>query len=159
MLKTIGATSVVGSGFTVTGTASRGSRLEGIAYDPYTREIIGEASAQFNQQTDELVGNLRVNDKKYNMNQNEPHTETNGEELKSQSFREVTQKEDKQYNELIKVTVTDKSNITGFVRSPESLERTAFALTNSQEASIQSNGNHDKLIQAVERLQGGENNE
>lgn len=150
VLKALGTASVVSSGFAVTGGASRGSRFGGIAYDPYTHEILGEASAQLNQNSGEFVGNLRVNGRSYNMNQNTPHSNYNNNDLKAQSFRELTQKEDEVYNELIKAIVPNKGNITGFVRSPESLERTAFVLDDTR------NGGYDRVLNLLEKTKGGE---
>lgn len=54
------------------------------------------------------------------------------------------------YNEMVKVMVPDNGNITGFVRSPESLERTGFTLSNER------NGKYDSLLNTLEKTEKGE---
>ncbi|WP_139326581.1 hypothetical protein [Natrinema saccharevitans] len=147
-LKTIAVSTVTGAGLTTTVSANNGARKEGVAYDPFTHEILGEASGQFNERKENFVGNLRVNGKKYNMNQPELFEENEEGDMKSRTYRDINKISNKEYNRIIEVRSSNNSNITGFVRSPESLDRVAFALEGKQ------TGSHDRIINFLK--EGGE---
>lgn len=155
VLKIIGGTAGISAGLSTTVSGDRGARIEGVAYDPKTLEILGEASGQFNSTQSELVGNLRIDGQKHNMNQAKLIKENQGskEEI-HQSYRslekpksEEKRKGSKRYNKLIEITTSNEANTTGFIRTPDSLERVGFALTDN-------NTKHDEVLDLIRETRG-----
>lgn len=65
-----GAAGALGLGIITNGVMGKEStRLVGIEYNPRTVEVRGEATANFNQRHDRLVGNLELTDKQITFNQ------------------------------------------------------------------------------------------
>ena len=146
-IRILGGSLGVTAGYTMTVSANNGARVEGIAYNPKSHEILGEASGQFNQQHDELVGNLRIDGRQFNLSQNHPFEERRIESGVYQTYRSLNKRNDEEYNELVHLTKSNESNMTGFVRTPESLDRIGFVLADN-------NSTYDNLIDFVLMKQG-----
>lgn len=67
VLKTIAASAATVSAVPTVSATRDGTRFEGVAYDPVTHEVYGDASAQFNDLHGDLRGNLRFGDEQVNM--------------------------------------------------------------------------------------------
>lgn len=113
-------------------SANNGAKRQGVAYNPVTHEILGEASAQLNPVHDELRGTLQIGSKKIKLNSSSPlsrsTTPIGTEKVK---YKQTTNKTERGMDETVTVLGTESGGLTGYVRGNTG-ERVAFALTDKQ---------------------------
>lgn len=132
-MKGIGASALSAVGFVKNTTASSQARYTGVAYNPKTHEILGEASGQFNSIMDELVGTLHVGEEQFVFSRSTPRM--SGDTPAGRRSRVVktipaVNKANwavQNPNYTVKVFSIDNSAITGYVANPEH-EKIDFSL-------------------------------
>lgn len=161
VLKSVGAGALLSAGASPVSGRSDGAKYSGLAYNPVTHEILGEASAQLNGAHDDLRGNLRVGDYQVNMNKATKFDhvgkgarasrsgEANFAETKHQINNKVKSKDKNEgLPESVRLTAVD-DRLTGYVKRDQ--RKVAYTLVPQQVQDTEL-----KNILKETRLMGGE---
>ncbi|MFC6718505.1 hypothetical protein ACFQGT_00895 [Natrialbaceae archaeon GCM10025810] len=144
-LSTVGLVPVGLANFTNPAQAGSSARFNGVAYDVDTFEIIGDASGQFNSVKETLVGNLRVNGEKCNMNQASPELTENTEFGKYYRYYQTDRNESNSITQRIMLYTYNGQAISGYVEKPET-GKVGFVLEkNSSKSSTENSVNKMRL--------------
>lgn len=138
ILKSVGITTTGLAGFTTNNRATEGNKYVGVAYDPSTHEIVGEASGQFSSATNQLHGNLRVGNEQITLSKNKPYeTIKQGSTMRTRFKKEIpaetaaqnSRQDGNEPTKLVKVLTGADAGLTGYI-NPPSGDKQAFALVN-----------------------------
>lgn len=128
VLKTIAAGTVGSSLLVGDVAASSGSKFTGVAYDPATHKIIGDASGQFNRKKSELVGDLNVGGSKIHLNKQNPDQSRTIDGKRHMKYQHSTKAgKDNKLEKGVNIMGFKSGNLTGYMRQPNG-NHVAFAI-------------------------------
>lgn len=140
-IKSIGAGSILASNNYSAEATGNGAKYDGLAYDPATHEIFGEASGQFNQMHGDFRGNLNLPNEKINMNKLRKFDQSSVEEYQSTVYKHFEQSDDNPVK-FIRVNVLHNA-LCGYVQKSDN--KTGFSLVPLKER----NGELEKFIKST----------
>lgn len=134
VLKSIGGGAIAAFSFPSVASASNKAKYTGVAYDLTSHEIVGESSGQLTNIHNDLVGNLRVNGVKKNMNKvdNRGRIEQNGLQ-KSKHIHNSKPGTREKLGNKITMTSVGQGAIGGYIQ--EDGVKTGFSLTPKGEST------------------------
>ncbi|WP_440010258.1 hypothetical protein [Halomicrococcus sp. SG-WS-1] len=103
------------------------TKFTGLAYDPESLEIVGNASGEFSEIKKGLSGNISVPSTSVSLSRSQPETPRRNSSSESRLFTKNERKEEKNPYKHTEVVVTSDNSITGNIRKP-SLDSVAFTL-------------------------------
>ncbi|WP_372479765.1 hypothetical protein ACAH01_15330 [Halomicrobium sp. HM KBTZ05] len=157
VIKSVGSGVFLSLGTSSVSGKSNGNKYSGLAYDPVTHKILGEASAQLNGAHDDLRGNLRIGNYRVNMNKATKFDHAN-KKFTETKYRFNNKSVDKNTNEdspsSARLTAVD-NRLTGYIKDGQN--KIAYTLFPQQSrVSQQSGGSILKNVLKDTRLVGGE---
>lgn len=129
VIKSLGTGALATAGVPKVIASSNGAKFSGLAYDPVTHEILGEASAQFNDVHGDLRGNLRVGDHRVNVNKAEKFDQGGHEGFTETKYGFDETQGQTERAKYVRVTAVDDS-ITGYVQRDRT--KVAYSLVPQQ---------------------------
>ncbi|WP_276300168.1 hypothetical protein [Halorussus lipolyticus] len=131
-LKALGITGLSTIGFT-SNSVGRTNKYVGVAYNPETHEVLGDASGQFNAKLDQMVGALNVMGEKYQISQESPEMSSKNKLGKRTRFvKQIPAKQPEKWGfknpkYTLKIFTAEGTGITGYIANPV-YQKVAFSL-------------------------------
>lgn len=121
---------MIGNASATTSTLLSGEKFEGVAYDPTTHEILGDASAKLQRSQTEISGALQILDQKIDVELGNPVVELLQNGKTKSRFREVEHGENGS-TQVSALLVSFPKGVTGYVSSKTG-QRVAFSVASTE---------------------------